>query len=462
MMAQGGDEMTILQSDEVTGVEYQDVKPNSKARMLKVFEQIAKDQTALYKIITDIDAPQTASSPQASGHDHSVGAPISIPLVNQVLKIALAAQTITPSNQWQVCSYIPFFVPAGVSEVRIEAIFSTKEAPQNFRFTVMDNSDSKFSGSRSINNGEEDNSTKFEYFNVDEDEVNLLRIEGWLSNLNNGGGAQIQNCILQAIAVLPFRQANSVQSFTQFEGNDSANFPDSAQYDGEYFTSFDDLMFSDDSALSSYILNSCALNDALLAEILHGQRASSMSSSTFAGHNHGENTTNLDFAGAAVQHALGSWSYGAGLGGNLGMYTPDQIAANDWEGRCLGITLLDTCTTLSIFARHTFLFPYSKQSRYSSGTSFLNCSVLLYLDHGKSGDVTIQATLRDSDLTIAGTSKTVVETGTGRQLVNLDGLEMPLAVPVGGEGSYLLELKAKQEFGVDEACLIYGACIYLR
>lgn len=457
--------MTILQSDTVTGLEYGEVKPASRARMLKQFEQIAKDQTALYKQITNINAPNTLSSPQATGHDHSggsLGAPISIPLLGAVLNVQVLPHANTNIQDWQSFGFIPFFAPAGVTEIRIIGIFSSSNASRNFKVGILSSSFSALTIHRNLTSDSDEDVIKSGLFTVNDDEVNILRLEGWQGQTNSFNGNPI-NSTLHTIHILPTTNSpNFVQSFSQSKGALSSIFPDSGQYDSEYFTSFSSVMFEDDCALSSYILVSTSMNDALNSELLHGVRATSTDTATLLGHNHEQSTSNLDKCGAGVQHPLGAWHYGGGLGTSTGQYDPDALTTGQyWKGKCEGFSILDTGTSFSTFAKHVFSYPNTTSAKYGAGTSSIDATVTLNLDHGKSGDVTLRARILKSDLSASGSWVTVTETGTGRQLLTFSGLDIsPYAV--GGAGEYVLEIQAKQANSNSSACVIYGACLHLN
>ena len=454
--------MTIVQSDTVLGLEYGEVKPASRARMLKQFEQIAKDQTALYKQITNINAPNTSSSPQALGHDHSgsgLGAPISIPLLGALLDVQLLPQESSNYQDWQSFGFIPFFVPDGITEVRVMGIFDKSVSARNFKFSIMSSTFSTLSIHRNLISSEE-NIVKSAVLTVNTDEVNILRLEGWIGQTNSFDGNPIDSK-LHSIHILPTTNSpNLVQSFSQSKGALSSIFPDAAQYDGEYFTSFSSVMFEDDAALSSYILASTSMNDALNAELLHGVRATSTDTATLLGHNHEQSTTNLDKCGAAVQHPLGAWHYGGGLGSGF-QYDPDSLVTGQtWKGKCEGFSLLTSATSFSTFAKHAFSYPNTTSAKYGSGTSDITASITLNLDHGKSGDVTIRARILQNDLASSGSWVTATETGTGRQLVTLSGLDI-LPYAVGGAGEYVLEIQAKQELTASNSCVIYASSLHL-
>ena len=257
--------MTILNSDTITGLEYGTVKPASRERMLQQLQTVAKDQACTLKAITNVNPPNS-SAPYHSAHDHgAIGAPIAIPYAQHSVSVKLQERAELENEGWQSFGFAPFYVPQGITQVAIIAVFfSPARANTAFKFQVFNQSGDLLPNQENYEIKEGSATASF-IVDVLGGEVNSINMLGYRSLASSDKR-------LETVIVTPqITKSRQIQNTDYYDN--SSNFPNAAQYSSDYFTSFDSAMFADGMPVSSYILSSLSLNDALLYEVLTGSNA---------------------------------------------------------------------------------------------------------------------------------------------------------------------------------------------
>lgn len=453
--------MTIINDDEITGLEYSTVKPASRERMLQQLKTIAADQAVTLKAITDI-APPNTSAPYHSAHDHgSNGAPISIPYGQYAVNVKLQERAELTTEGWQSFGFVPFYVPVGITQVNIILAFPSQSTMhQGFRFQIFNSSLELLLNQETFT----PSSRTVENFIVDVEAgaVNTLHMLGFRSLSSS-------NKSISSIIITPQITKSRDSYDVDYGESDTSNFPSSSQYSSDYFTSFDDAMFADGMPVSSYILASLALNDALLYEVLTGSRASGRAAATMLGHNHEGHSSDYDKSGIDMDFPIASWHYGAALGSNsstnTGHHDSDNISSadlNHWIGQTTGVTSGQTTSTQT-FAEHHFSMPATKNSRTTGVSTDIKAAINLLYDQGKSGNVTVYAQIFTTDFSSSGTLKSVtgVTLGEHRETLIINNLDLPSSVGSGsGEGEYIIRFRLSQANSVEGETMVYGACLY--
>ena len=195
------------------------------------------------------------------------------------------------------------------------------------------------------------------------------------------------------------------------------------------FTSFDDSMFDDDMAVSSYLVQRMALNEAVLFERATGQPVGSRASATFSGHSHeGDNgvVAVTDNVGAEMFQLLGCWHYGVGRrpdAVSAGSHFEDDMNASaddTWSGRLFAPVADPASTAFGTIGRHWVRLPRAQAATLGASGS-LKCAVLVRNNvstYSGSSASSVRAQMADAALSGTGTADTATS-GLGS-----DGLEI--------------------------------------
>lgn len=468
--------MAILQEAAFSGVDANDARPNAIA-LTGVLESIAKGQAWVYESITGVAVPDAAGISAAPHiHDGTDGALVRTPLASGVLEARLAQIVPTETSAtpgWEKIVYVPFFVPAGFSEVSLVLVASGSNVGSTVRAVVEDTS---FAG-----NEEPKNLTSAaayfaaEVFDswevrlaVNPGVVNILRIDAWAGKSLPGAavdddGPYTGDKYLYTWQIVPVNNPHSEPVLAL-----SPTIPQQLLSRG-YLQSFDANYIQADKGLDTWVLRNMAQNDGLLRELLTGRPAgtASMAQRQRTGHRHADNgAADLDDSGALVDTSLGAWGYGVmrgTYGPDTGRIEVDEVrptAITVWTGRIIAPNLKATTSAITV-ALHCFRLPATLTS-HLTGTSVLKFAVLLY--SGTTDGIQIGVTIGDADFATLDSETVVSDSVSGVRLVTgeVDGEVDGSAALVQDDILCTVRLRAQAATAKTKTWGFYGLCLYLE
>lgn len=476
--------MTLYEPSSVSGVSAADVRVGKLARMLKVYEQIAKDQSAIYTQVTGLDIPNGAGAAADSHvHDGTDGAIIPIPIAHGFPNANIGRRTADTSiNEWARLVETPFRPPPGCTRVRWVGFSSSPSSINNLRPEILDSSRAGTAGKQlpidATNIYGRPGSYWAFYLDMDvtADTTQILRVDAWDAAYERGSnnetmlaGARnlISWMLLPVVGIGPRPEANPWAPGLYLTDADTILPTSTTHLSADYFSSQDDDMYSDYEPLSGYIPHSAAYNDALLWELLTDTPAGNNGSKTVKGHNHAGDTS-INSTGAKMEQPLGCWSYGvarnkdSSLGFTSVIATVDEPSGNaghlPWAGHIHAPTL--TSTGSQEMARHHVRIPATLTADAQGATTRLTCELWIYLDAGKSGNVSFDIHMEDESGTTIGTAQSSATiSSTGHHLVTINNVETATAISDGR--AQVLVIKGTQGAAVTQGMSLYGSLLRL-
>lgn len=483
--------MTIIEKSSWTGLPITDVRPhNPRIRMLQQLKTVAQDQAYLHKTLTGNAVPNAPGSDVATNHTHdgTTGAVVPIPYC-QAFMGASMARGPTSGGAWQpLCRQI-FRNLAGVTTVRVlvwttnifallsggfrgSILAATSGLPASFDSGTWLDMTQEYGGGGLFCLGQD--------MTVTADALQILKLEAFNSYYAPGTNAIMPpERDVAAFAILPWL-GEPTPSFAWQDSTVTTgqiDLPDTTQHLGSYpFTSFDDAMFADGRAVSSYLVQSLVLNEGLLWERATGRPAAlnadgHTNAAHYDGHSHGGATTSgtTDNVGAEMDHHIGAWHYGVGCESGLespGGITVDQPSASDnqFTGRLYAPALARLVSgSDEVIAEHIVRLPRGQSGTYVDATGNLNFAAVVYHDFSKAGTLTITVTMLDENGGTAGTSRTgtITSGGPAWQVVQVSGIDAS-GSSTGGEVQ-TVRVAIKQASVPSSLTVAYGsACMWLE
>lgn len=469
--------MTIIEKSAFTGVNQFECRPFARVRMGQQLKAVAQDQAYAYKLLTGVEVPNAPSVDVAADHIHdgTNGACIPIPAAQEWIGANLAR----PSNDGGIAPvvFFPFYAPPGFSTYKLHLITRTPEQTAFARCSVMNSSLVTTAGcapfSGLVGGGQQNQSIGAGLFvltseiSVTADSLNIMRLE--FPEDKDQPDADIL-----AYSLVPyFGDSITGGAGLDYPSTDSQILAPSAglHLSTAPFTSFDDGMFDDDDAVSSYVVNRINKNNIYLLERATGKEAGNRdtsSESLYQGHSHAgatSVTTKSASLGAKMDHALGAWAYGTARNGPTGSHPDDDMANTGnttWTGRIFAPALSTGTTASQEIVRHPVRLPLMEAGDYAHGTGKMNFAALVRKTHSKSGNIQITAQMKSADGTSSGTSQNVATTGTsdGIYLLQITGLDA--AGSSAGEVEQLLSVSMAFDTNSSPGACLYGTCLWIE
>lgn len=470
--------MAVLEDDDVEGVDYNRARVGDRIRASDI-ARAAKDQAALFRQITGDDVPGAPGSTQATPHIHdgTSGVIIPIPLAHYHPRAQLdRAAGVVTGEDWARLIYAPFFAPEGVTSVRV--LVRTR-LPAETMPTIRVSTESTPGTVQSLNTfdllpGTEPGSgympgaaffTLYADVGVAEGAFNLINLEAWDGYYLPGATADGNDRLPPArdvyqITILPVTSTAALSEWGPWTVSPveetGAICPDD-RYPREPspaspYTSLDEAMVGEDRSLNAYLTTTAQMNNALMWEVLTGRPSSGLalddgdreaSSKRYIGHPHAGSTSDLDFCGAQIDHALMSHAYGIGRQYQGASANIDTVhsGASTWRGKIHAPRPPDGAgATWTTMARHRYRMPRCPSGDLTGAATKLKACALAY--NYTTNDATVRFRVYDEDGNSAGgaeTSSTIssgistwhkVEVGNVSQSVGTSGERRILQVEV--------------------------------
>ena len=473
--------MTIVESAAWQGLTIQSVRPYQKVRMLQQLLTIAEDQAFNYEYLHDQAVPGGSGSSVQHIHDGTDGLIIPIPAANAVLGATLPNANGSGTDQWQPLVR-QLIRTGGETTWRVWVFTTTPTSLQKtIRVVVWDSS---LAVSEIVT--ELDLVTGFTYgdlqclyadVTVDATAYNVVSVECWDGLYYPGGVGVVDTRRVETVTMGPYdgdpypvRQVSP-----PLVSSNSVGVPSMTLHRASYpFTSFDDSMFDDDMAVSSYLVQRMALNEAVLFERATGQPAGSRSSATFSGHSHEGDTGVVavtDNVGAEMFQLLGCWNYGVGRRPDAvpaGSHFEDDMNASaddTWSGRIFAPVADPSSTAFGTIGRHWVRLPRAQAATLGASGS-LKCAVLVRNNVSKytgSTASSVRAQMAQDDLATTGTADTATSAlgADGLEIIEVSTSLEAAASSAGEEIQALILSIANASTASGPSFGVYSSCLYL-
>ena len=472
--------MTVIEKSTWTGLPIDAVRPGARVRMGTQLQTIAEDQAFNYKTMTGLEVDNAPSSDVATNHIHdgTTGPLIPFPAQQQMLNAWL--NTGDAVGAYVPLVFTPVFCPPGhtsynvtvwtkspsylMSQMKVSTFTSALVAyAQGGAFYQIP--ELAVGGYAAL----------VATVATTADAVNLFKIEAWDGATLNDDTTAVIDRDVKSYAITPNVGAPypvRPHNVGIFESNDVA-VPTTTQHLGsEPFSSINTQMLADDRGVSSYVVQACTLNDALLFERGTGQPAGNRSAVTYEGHGHGGGTapaTAADNQGAEIDHQLGAWFYGVARqmpGGGLSQMVHDQTnpvspANNDsWTGRIFGPTVTTGSTWLTV-AEHHVRLPEGPDASFAHSSGKVDFVALVYGEDYAPSSPThqLRVSLLDTSFS-AGTTQTAAVAVTGLQLITITGIDASGSSP--GESEQILRVEMNSNLNGSQSMFLYGCALYFN
>lgn len=471
--------MTIIEKSTFTGVNQSECRPFARVRMGQQLKAVAEDQAYAYKSLTGQAVPNAPGVDVAANHIHdgTNGAPIPIP----VSQGWLAATLDRPPNVggYVPLLFFPFFAPPGFDTYQLNLFTRTPEQLGSMvQASVLNDSLQTTSGGVFTRQTLQEDSLGGGVFvisstlTVTPDRLNVLRLE---ANESNTAPPAVD---FLAYTLTPYFGDPDVRAlgYDYPDTNENIVAPDTTEHLGAHaFTSYDDGMFNDDDAVSSYLVNTMNKNNVYLMERVTGLAAGNRDTTTdtlYQGHSHAGSTSpsaKASNVGALIDHSIGAWAYGArrasSVGGVTFGYFGDMAdnANTTWSGRIVAPTLkIGTTSSQSLFYHPVRLPLLSGTGDYAHSTGKLKAAFLVYTDNSKNGVMTINARMASVGLSAFGTSQNVTTSGTGDgvELLTISGLDAQGTTS--GEVEQNLRIDMALTTNASLGSALYGSCLWVE
>lgn len=475
--------MTIIESSTFEGIDSDRVRPGALVRHGETLKTLFGDQAYNFRSITGIsvpDAPDSALAPRHV-HDGTDGAIIPISLCNANRYVHLVPADSGTTGDWAKLVYTPFWVPEGVTEMRLMVVCS--------RSAVTDLRVSTYDESLTLNSAGFLQPRSFDIPNIDEveelgldtlpptvtfayrkvpltpGEFNVLLIEAWDGYFQRGSDEDLVPPGRMFFGYMGFPMWSAPTPVVPYErpGQNSTDVvtPSGTQHKGAHaHTSVDDGLLDENYPLSTYLMHAATLNDALAQELATGQPAGGRNTVVHGGHNHQDEATTGDPSdgGEFIEQGLGSWFMGVGRAppsGSIGQATIDEVG-NNWAGNIYAPTLL-LATPRNIDQLLGYCFFRMPQARAANISDASSHVAVAYLCYNDTADVVrMYTTVQDKDGTGGTTRITVIPAG-GVALVRSNNVR----TSTGGTEIKRVEVKTQWEDPVTKAFFVYGFALGL-
>jgi hypothetical protein len=464
--------MTIIEKSTFTGVPISECRPFARVRMGQQLKKIAQDQALAHKALTGVAVPNAPGSDVATDHTHdgTTGAGIPIPVAQEWLGASLDR----PSNLggYAPVIFFPVFAPPGYTKWKLHLTTRTPGALQSMvRVKVMNASLQTIDGAGTLFVRDRelpgDVTILTSTLTLGSNQLNVIRLEA-----NESSTAPAAD--LMSYSLVPYFGEPDVRVMTLDypDENETIVAPVPGEHLGTYpFTSYDDSMFDDDTAVSSYLVNTLNKNNIWLTERATGIAAGNRdvsSNALWEGHGHGGRTTTATRStnlGAELHHSLGAWAYGTRRGWTTGSHPTDDMANTSnttWRGRLFAPCLINGVTAAQEVVRHPVRLPLmSATGKYAHSTGSLNFAALVAKDDFKNGNIGVTAQMRSSSGASAGTAQTVSTSGSsnGIYLLTISGLDAQGTTD--GDVEQMLSVSLAYTTNSAPGSVIYGTCLWI-
>lgn len=468
--------MAIIDDTSFTGLAGNDIRPNRPIRRADL-QTLAADQAVAFEQITGETAPNGTGGATAHVHDGTSGAILPIALASWQLGAALPAKTTDAGSMgFSPFVWAPFFVPTGVTKVRVYVTVSTPEAAGLMKCQIQTNALVKIE-ERNFFLSSPDSDPFFKagsgagYFTIYSDvstspgTVNVLKLSAWEGFYKNDESTPLPTVVVPSVLVMPYigspvPVASGVGS--RISNTDTRVPPTDYHLAADAFRTFSTGLIADDRAVCSYLTTGYQTNDALLWELLVG-------GDTYDGHNHADDTaTSLDSSGALMEHALGSWAIGVARspsGSSSHLEQDQRSTPAPWTGRVFASPVTNTTSIGLGVTRARFRLPGMLDDHaldsVGGATTKIKVAGLVRHDQSKAGGFKFGANLAAADGGSAGTTvKSSTITTDGLQLVTLSNLDAS-----GSPGDGVIQSlvpRLEQSNAVLQGVCLYGFCAWVE
>lgn len=490
--------MTLIQSSTWTGIDINDVRPHARTRQLQHVKTIAQDQALLFEEITGRKVPPASGAHSISAtphvHDGTTGAVIPIPLSTEYVGGSFSPSS-ADAGDFAKFAWPCFFAPAGVTTVRVIVTTTSPLIINHMRARSWDDTLTVVA------------TGTFDFLAKDFPEqydtvadlhavycdltvtpgLSAVSLELYDGTLHNGVPTAFPLRV-ESYAIVPYLGPPRpiAPYFDPLVSSDLVVLPASDHYlngtgDDSAFTSFDDGMFTDGRAVSSYIVQGETLNDGLLYELGTGRPAGDnvdahTNAAHYRGHGHGGSSSGWTEIGADIDQPLVATSYGVARqrNGSALYFTKDEptTPAADWTGRIFGAHISTTSTTQQQVSVSMFRMP-NAQSANIQGSGRLRFACLAYYDASKSVTVNVRGIIKDDTLASAGstcsidftTSSTpdIVDSGSSGWYLStaaIDYYGTGGVSEVGDQAALVVEVKHATAPGATPTLCLHSVCLY--